>query len=545
VTIAVWPLHRKLYLFDPLSSPTSLFPAHLKELLKNAPHFTGWETIDMMADTAHPVQGKDDSHSCGLLAILFTLLFAQLTSEALTPIAPEHPMHASHLQRRLTVITKGGTEAQVQQWLRDYLLNLEPAAPNILRQFFTYQIAEHHTFVNPEGNPTAPLSNPNTDPNLPVPLPNPTRPDAEEPHQPLVAPTGNTAPVPPDSTQSGTRGTPAKRWPDLFSRPRSHIAKQHYIAKLRELRTPAHRAQQVFNGAAIQMVPPELQNGHDTDQYQKMRDAAADGKVVVMQTTMRGKGSALLDDWTKLDSVFNAVQRGHCHFAVLSETKLTSKHIPALHHRYKHVKQLEHVNFRTGYHDDNPSRGVMVIWNSKTTGYGPPTSVQVDGANKRCLILTFPASQGHKLTIASVYMEDNKSNADVQDQFYNTIKAHLPPLPGKPGHNPRHLMIIAGDLNTTMKEGVLDRFSMRTETPAGPGPHLAKFALENELVEAVREMNVEALILTHITSTKEGEATGGAHLSHLLMPPDTWRQCTSAGWTEVNPLFQPADHGIT
>jgi hypothetical protein len=106
-------------------------------------------------------------------------------------------------------------------------------------------------------------------------------------------------------------------------------------------------------------------------------------------------------------------------------------------------------------------------------------------------------------------------------------------------------MIIAGDLNTTMKEGVLDRFSMRTETPAGPGPHLAKFALENELVEAVREMNVEALILTHITSTKEGEATGGAHLSHLLMPPDTWRQCTSAGWTEVNPLFQPADHGIT
>jgi hypothetical protein len=69
-------------------------------------------------------------------------------------------------------------------------------------------------------------------------------------------------------------------------------------------------------------------------------------------------------------------------------------------------------------------------------------------------------------------------------------------------------MVIAGDLNTTMKEGVLDRFSMRTETPAGPGPHLAKFALENELVEAVREMNVEALILTHITSTKEGEATG-------------------------------------
>jgi hypothetical protein len=100
VTIAVWPLHRRLYLLDPLSSPLSLFPAHLRELLANAPHFAGWETIDTMAVTSHPVQGKEDSHSCGLLAILFPAhLGSPHTNCTGTPhahIAPSKAVNSHH-----------------------------------------------------------------------------------------------------------------------------------------------------------------------------------------------------------------------------------------------------------------------------------------------------------------------------------------------------------------------------------------------------------------------------------------------------------------
>ena len=248
--------------------------------------------------------------------------------------------------------------------------------------------------------------------------------------------------------------------------------------------------------------------------------------------------------WAKLDALFYTASTGQASFILVSETKITTTRASLVAHRYRNNPDLPNVDYLLGAHDDSPGGGCMLIWNTKLTGYGPPTDHHIDDGHKRALVATFPGSNGHRLTIASVYLESHGLPQADHERLYGFLHKRLPPPAGHRNHNPKHLAIVGGDFNTTVTEGPPDRWSATSTTPAPPGVHFRRFRESSALTELVRHHNpAPAAIHTH-TAWTNGAVTSLAHLSHLLVPRATLARCVAAGWTTRNTLFQSADHGV-
>ena len=294
---------------------------------------------------------------------------------------------------------------------------------------------------------------------------------------------------------------------------------------------------------AKRYVPEALQDV-DSQSMSDMRANTEQKHLVVLQTNICGMGGAGIAMWAKLDALFYTASTGQASFILVSETKITTTRASLVAHRYRNNPDLPNVDYLLGAHDDSPGGGCMLIWNTKLTGYGAPTDHHIDDGHKRALVATFPGSNGHRLTIASVYLESHGLPQADHERLYGFLHKRLPPPAGHRNHNPKHLAIVGGDFNTTVTEGPPDRWSATSTTPAPPGVHFRRFRESSALTELVRHHNpAPAAIHTH-TAWTNGAVTSLAHLSHLLVPRATLAKCVAAGWTTRNTLFQSADHGV-
>ena len=119
-----------------------------------------------------------------------------------------------------------------------------------------------------------------------------------------------------------------------------------------------------------------------------------------------------------------------------------------------------------------------------------------------------------------------------------------------PRHGATHtthqeLYLAGGDVNVVL-EPMLHRQPPRTDEQENNATVLG-FLRDNNLTEAVAHQHRSCEIFTHVTdqlATTPGTQTRKAKLSHLFMNDACLAACRATGWTEYNPLYPGADHGI-
>ena len=280
-------------------------------------------------------------------------------------------------------------------------------------------------------------------------------------------------------------------------------------------------------------------------------------RLVILQTNMRGVGGSSgghrLPEWSKLDSVFQGLKDGKCDIACLSETKIKATHIKALRNRYRKLcEQHPKIHYRLSIPAEGARRGSMIMWREDIP-YSNPRVLAQDETN-RSVVMEFYGSNGHKLRVASGYFE-NRSKPGWREQegsFYRFHGSYVPNPNATNAH--KHLYVMTGDLNVVLQPDK-HRLPPRTHEEED-NECIRNHMREHHLVEAVAHAYPDEEIYTHIVDRKEtAEADreedapemtkhSKAKLSHILVNDAALAICTSAGWTERNPIFAGADHGL-
>ena len=286
-------------------------------------------------------------------------------------------------------------------------------------------------------------------------------------------------------------------------------------------------------------------------QIAKMRSLVVGGKTVVIQTNLRGKTGSIGDEripaYAKLETMVTTLKAGLAHIAILSETKLTEADALDLRKRLATwTTQTPVVHMRWSKPvSGHGRRGTMVLYRADC----PYKSVKVLAADthSRCVVLKFTGKKGHSLTVASAYFENRSEPgaAEQEKELYRWVGEHIPTFGP---HAQKELFLLGGDLNVVMLPNI-HRWPPKTDAEED-NRTVCSFAHEHGLIDAISYTHPNTHIYTHqtirnaTTTDPEKRIIDRAKLSSLLLNPAALARLTDAGWTETNPLFAGADHGL-